>query len=129
MNIGKLAKASGVSSKLIRYYESIGLLPPPERTENNYRVYRSNDVHTLRFIKRSRSLGFSIEEIQKLLGLWQDKERASAEVKALATKHIQELNQRIAEMVSMRDTLQNLATHCHGDKNPECPILEDLAGE
>lgn len=127
MTIGELARASGVNAKLIRYYESIGLIPEPERNDGNYRVYTSTAIHQLTFIKRSRSLGFSLPEIEKLLGLWQDKQRPSAEVKALALNHVQALEDRIAEMRAMADTLLSLASHCHGDDRPDCPILEDLA--
>lgn len=128
MNIGALAKASGVNAKLIRYYESIGLLPPAERTEANYRVYGPNAVHQLRFIRRARGLGFSMPEIERLLGLWQDDSRSSAEVKTLAMKHVSELEARISEMQAMADSLRRLAASCHGDDRPDCPILEDLAG-
>lgn len=127
MNIGQLAQASGVNAKMIRYYESIGLIPPAERTDSNYRVYRSNDVHLLKFIKRSRNLGFSIPEIELLLGLWQNTGRSSAEVKELAMKHIRDLELRIQEMQGMLTTLRRVAEHCHGDDRPDCPILEDLA--
>lgn len=128
MNIGALAKASGISAKLIRYYESIGLIPPAARSETGYRIYSDEDVHTLRFIKRSRSLGFSIPEIQLLLGLWRNKSRSSSEVKQLALRHVSELEARMAEMQEMVNTLKNLASHCHGDQRPDCPILDDLAG-
>lgn len=128
MNIGALAKASGVNAKLIRYYESIGLLPPAERTEANYRVYGPNAVHQLRFIRRARGLGFSMPEIERLLGLWQDDSRSSAQVKTLAMKHVSELEARISEMQAMADSLRKLAASCHGDDRPDCPILEDLAG-
>lgn len=127
MNIGQLSKASGVSAKLIRYYESIHLIPPAERTYANYRVYRPNDVHLLKFIKRARTLGFSIPEIELLLGLWQNTGRSSAEVKELAMKHIHDLEVRIQEMQGMLTTLKRVAEHCHGDDRPDCPILEDLA--
>lgn len=127
MNIGQLATASGVNAKMIRYYESIGLIPPAERTDSNYRVYRPNDVHLLTFIKRSRTLGFSISEIELLLSLWQNKHRPSSEVKELAMKHIHELELRIQEMQGMLNTLRQVADHCHGDDRPNCPILDDLA--
>lgn len=129
LNIGKVAHASGVSAKLIRYYESIGLLPPAVRSESGYRVFCEADVATLRFIRRARNLGFSLNEIELLLGLWRNQSRSSAEVKQLALSHIADLDARIVEMQQMRDTLQNLAACCHGDQRPDCPILEDLAAE
>ena len=129
MNIGKLAAASGVNAKLIRYYESIGLLPEAGRTEAGYRLYTARDVERLRFVRRARSLGFGIDEIRQLLGLWQDQTRASAEVKQLAMGHVQALEAKIAEMQSMVDVLNDLARHCHGDARPDCPILRDLAQE
>ena len=127
MNIGQAAKNSGLSAKMIRYYESTGLLKPAHRSDSGYRLYASEDLHTLAFIKRSRDLGFSLEEVGKLLTLWQDRQRASADVKALARQHIVELNQKIDELASLRDTLQELVEHCHGDGRPDCPILKDLA--
>jgi len=127
MNIGQAARRSGLSTKMIRYYESIGLLKPATRSDSGYRVYQAEDLHSLAFIKRSRDLGFSLEEVGKLLTLWQDRGRASADVKALAMQHIDELNQRIEELVSLRDTLGNLVAHCQGDDRPDCPILKDLA--
>jgi MerR family copper efflux transcriptional regulator len=127
MNIGQAAKSSGLSAKMIRYYESIGLLQAATRTDSGYRLYGQDDLHTLTFIKRSRDLGFSLEEVGKLLTLWQDKERASADVKSLARKHIVELNQKIEELAGLRDTLQDLVEHCQGDHRPDCPILKDLA--
>jgi MerR family copper efflux transcriptional regulator len=127
MNIGQAAKNSGLSAKMIRYYESTGLLRPAHRSDSGYRLYGSEDLHTLAFIKRSRDLGFSLEEVGKLLTLWQDRQRASADVKALARQHIVELNQKIDELASLRDTLQELVEHCHGDDRPDCPILKDLA--
>jgi MerR family copper efflux transcriptional regulator len=126
MNIGQAAKSSGLSAKMIRYYESIGLLQAATRTDSGYRVYSTNDLHTLAFIKRSRDLGFSLEEVGKLLTLWQDRGRASADVKALAHKHIVELNQKIEELAGLRDTLQDLVEHCQGNDRPDCPILKDL---
>jgi MerR family transcriptional regulator, copper efflux regulator len=126
MNIGQAAKSSGLSAKMIRYYESTGLLQAPTRTDSGYRLYSQNDLHTLAFIKRSRDLGFSLEEVGKLLTLWQDRDRASAHVKALARQHIDELNQKINELTGLRDTLQDLVEHCHGDHRPDCPILKDL---
>jgi MerR family copper efflux transcriptional regulator len=127
MNIGQAATASSVSAKMIRYYESIGLIEAPLRTESGYRVYAGDDVHTLRFVKRARTLGFSVEETRELLALWRDKSRASADVKAFALKHIGDLETRIAELQAMARTLSHLAHHCHGDDRPDCPILEDLA--
>ena len=126
MNIGQAAKHTGLSAKMIRYYESIDLLPHAGRSESGYRQYSSSDLHRLAFIKRSRDLGFSLEEVGRLLTLWQDRQRASADVKALAGAHIETLNQRIAELVSLRDTLQNLVDHCSGDERPDCPILSEL---
>ncbi|MCD5991508.1 Cu(I)-responsive transcriptional regulator [Pseudomonas phytophila] len=127
MNIGQAAKQSGLSAKMIRYYEATGLLQAAHRSDSGYRLYGKDDLHTLAFIKRSRDLGFSLEEVGKLLTLWQDRQRASADVKALAREHIADLNQKIEEMVSLRDTLQELVEHCHGDDRPDCPILKDLA--
>jgi len=127
MNIGQAARHSGLSAKMIRYYESIGLLKAAHRTDSGYRVYGDDDLHTLAFIKRSRDLGFSLEEVGKLLTLWQDRQRASADVKALASEHIEDLNRRIEELVSLRDTLSELVAHCQGDDRPDCPILKDLA--
>ena len=129
MNIGQAAEATGVSAKMIRYYEQIGLIVPPPRTDSNYRVYGADEVHVLRFIKRARKLGFSVEETSTLLGLWQDKSRASAEVKDIANRHIAELKDKIAELEGMVRTLSHLAHCCSGDSRPDCPILDDLAGE
>jgi len=127
MDIGRAAKESGVSLKMIRHYEAIGLLPPPARTLANYRVYGANDVHMLRFIRRARTLGFSIDDIRELVGLWKNKSRSSASVKKIAGKHVDGLKRKIAELKTMVDTLEHLSHHCHGDHRPECPILEDLA--
>ncbi|MHA6197499.1 Cu(I)-responsive transcriptional regulator [Pseudomonas wadenswilerensis] len=127
MNIGQAARRTGLSAKMIRYYESIGLLKPASRSESGYRLYGQDDLHSLTFIKRSRDLGFSLEEVAKLLTLWQDRQRASADVKALASEHIADLNRRIEELVSLRDTLSELVAHCQGDDRPDCPILKDLA--
>jgi MerR family copper efflux transcriptional regulator len=127
MDIGRASKASGVSVKMIRHYEAIGLLPKVARTFANYRVYRESDVHTLRFIRRARALGFSMNDIQELLGLWQNKSRSSASVKKIAGKHVDELNRKIVELKAMVDTLQHLTKHCHGDHRPDCPILDDLS--
>lgn len=129
LNIGEAAEASGVSAKSIRHYEESGLIPPANRTFANYRLYSAKDVHTLRFIRSARSLGFSIADIGKLLNLWQDQARNSIEVKKLALAHVAELDQRIAEMERMRDTLRDLARKCHGDKRPDCPILKGLESD
>ncbi|BCD84914.1 Cu(I)-responsive transcriptional regulator [Pseudomonas sp. No.21] len=126
MNIGQAAKKSGLTAKMIRYYESIGLLPEAGRSDSGYRQYSQQDLHSLAFIRRSRDLGFSLEEVGKLLQLWQDRGRASADVKALARDHIEELNRKIAELAGLRDTLQELVDHCQGDHRPDCPILKDL---
>jgi Cu(I)-responsive transcriptional regulator len=127
MNIGQAAEASGVTAKMIRYYESIGLIEAPARTEAGYRVYDAHDIHALRFVKRARNLGFSIEETAELLALWRDKSRASADVKTFAMKHVHNLEAKIAELQAMTRTLRHLASHCHGDTRPDCPILDDLA--
>ena len=127
MNIGQAAQASGVTAKMIRYYESIGLVSESRRTEAGYRIYGEKDLHALRFIKRARKLGFSLEQIRDLLSLWQDSERASADVKKIALSHVDELNQRIRELSEMRDTLATLASCCHGDQRPDCPILQTLS--
>lgn len=129
MNIGEAAKASGVSAKMIRYYESIELVRPRGRTEGGYRIYSDADVHTLRFVRQARHLGFSVEQIRHLLGLWQDRSRASSAVKAIASQHVRELDERIAELCAMRDTLVYLADHCAGDERPDCPILDELGGD
>ena len=128
MNIGAAAKSSGVSAKMIRHYEENGFIPKAARTQSGYRMYRESDVHVLRFIRRARDLGFSMKEIKALLGLWNNRRRASGDVKRLAMKHVDELDARIREMQAMRRTLVALAEHCHGDDRPDCPILEDLAG-
>ena len=127
-NIGDAAAASGVSAKMIRHYESIGLIPPANRTFANYRLYGDDDLHRLRFIKRARSLGFPMAQVQELLGLWSDPRRASAQVKKLAQSHAAELAQKVRDMQAMQRTLEQLAQHCHGDDRPSCPILDDLAG-
>jgi MerR family transcriptional regulator, copper efflux regulator len=126
-NIGAASKASGVSAKMIRHYEDIGLLPKVARSFGNYRVYSANDIHVLRFIRRARDLGFSIEEIRELLGLWRNKSRSSAAVKKIAGKHIADLRVKIAELESMVQTLEHLTRNCHGDHRPDCPILDDLS--
>jgi MerR family copper efflux transcriptional regulator len=128
MNIGEAASASGVSAKTIRYYEAAGLIATAERSAGGYRVYTQTDVFILHFIKRARELGFSIERIRRLLDLWQDKRRASRDVKRLALDHIAEIRSKIAAMTSMRDAVQELADACDGDLRPECPILRDLEG-
>jgi Cu(I)-responsive transcriptional regulator len=125
--IGEAARLSGVSARMVRHYEGLGLLPAVARTESGYRQYGEADVHTLRFIKRSRDLGFSMEEIAELVGLWHNRRRASSSVKRIAQKHLGELEQRIADMQSMRNTLSHLVHCCHGDARPDCPILDDLA--
>jgi MerR family copper efflux transcriptional regulator len=127
MNIGQAARESGLSAKMIRHYESIGLLRPALRSDGGYRLYQEADLHTLGFIKRSRDLGFSLEEVARLLTLWQDRQRASADVKQLAGRHIEALNRRIDELSNLRDTLQHLMENCQGDDRPDCPILQELA--
>jgi len=127
LNIGEAAKASGVNAKMIRHYEAIGLLPPARRTDAGYRLYGAQDVRVLQFIHRGRALGFSLEQIANLLALWQDKGRASADVRRLAETHIDELERKIAELEAMKRTLQALAHSCHGDQRSDCPILDDLA--
>ena len=126
MNIGKAAAASGVSAKMIRYYESIGLLAAARRTDVGYRAYSDEDVHVLRFIRRARDLGFSLADIGELLALWRDQGWASADVKGIALAHVAALERKIAELQGMADTLRTLAAHCHGDARPDCPILTDL---
>ena len=127
LNIGQAAAESGVSAKMIRHYEAIGLLPAPDRSFGNYRLYAPANVHTLRFVRRARDLGFSIVEIKELLGLWQDRRRQSADVRRIALAHVRDLDAKIAELESMRRTLARLASSCHGDDRPDCPILDDLA--
>lgn len=127
MNIGEASKASGVTQKMIRYYESIGLIDAVRRSANSYRIYGESDVHTLAFIRRARRLGFSVERIQQLMTLWRDKARSSAEVKGIAQQHIETLEAKIEELVAMRRTLEHLVACCHGDARPDCPIIEDLA--
>lgn len=127
MNIGQAAGETGVSAKMIRYYESIDLIQPGKRSSAGYRTYSENDLHTLRFIRRARKLGFSLEQIRDLLSLWQDAERASADVKAIAKAHVADLETRILELTDMRDTLSHLAQACTGDHRPDCPILQNLA--
>jgi Cu(I)-responsive transcriptional regulator len=129
MNIGQASKASGVNQKMIRYYESIGLIDGVGRSANGYRTYGENDVHTLAFIRRARHLGFSIEQIQALMTLWRDKDRSSAEVKAIAQGHIAELQAKIEELASMQRTLEHLVSCCAGDDRPDCPIIDDLSAK
>jgi len=128
INIGRASQGSGVSAKMIRHYESVGLLPDALRTESGYRQYTENDVHTLRFVRRSRDLGFSINEIRDLLSLWQNRRRSSRQVKALAQVHIEELDVKVQELLAMKATLENLVRCCHGDERPDCPIIDGLAG-
>lgn len=128
VNIGEAASLAGVTPKMVRHYESLGLLPKVHRTDSGYRVYTDNEVHTLRFIKRSRDLGFSMAEIADLVKLWQDRRRPSSSVKKVAASHLEELDRKIKEMQSMRKTLAHLVHCCAGDHRPDCPILEDLEG-
>jgi len=129
MKIGEVARASGVPAKTIRYYEEIGLIAPAERTGSGYRDYGTNDLETLRFIARARSLGFSVAEVSDLLALWRDRQRSSAQVKAVAEEHLSNIDAKIAELQSLRETLADLIHRCHGDSRPDCPILKDLAGK
>jgi MerR family copper efflux transcriptional regulator len=126
MNIGQAARQTGLSAKMIRYYESIDLLPAAGRTDSGYRQYSQQDLHRLAFIKRSRDLGFSLAEVSQLLALWQDRQRASADVKALAAAHIRELERKIEELSDLRNTLKDLMDNCQGNDRPDCPILRDL---
>lgn len=126
MNIGEAAALSGVSAKMVRHYESLGLLPKVARSDSGYRQYCEREVHTLRFIRRARDLGFSMAEISDLLKLWQNRRRASADVKRIALAHAADLERRMAEMAAMKHTLAKLASSCHGDDRPECPILDEL---
>jgi MerR family copper efflux transcriptional regulator len=127
MNIGQAAMASGVSAKMIRHYESVGLFPQASRTEAGYRQYGTVEVNTLRFIRQARDLGFSIDQIRELLGLWQDRRRPSRQVKALAQAHIAELDAKLQDLQAMKSTLAHLVHCCHGDDRPECPIIDALA--
>ncbi|NKI92914.1 Cu(I)-responsive transcriptional regulator [Rhizobacter sp. SG703] len=127
MNIGEAAQRSGVSAKMVRHYESLGLLPQVGRTDAGYRQYGDKEVHTLRFIRRARDLGFGMAEIGELLKLWQNRRRASGDVKRIALNHMADLDRRIAEMEAMKRTLSSLASCCHGDQRPDCPILDELA--
>ncbi|MBX3603356.1 MAG: Cu(I)-responsive transcriptional regulator [Rubrivivax sp.] len=129
MNIGEVAARSGISPKMVRHYEQLGLLPRIARSDAGYRRYGARELHTLRFIRRARDLGFSIAEIAELLALWQDRRRASAQVKRIALAHVADLDRRMAELAQMKGTLQRLAACCHGDERPDCPILDELAHE
>lgn len=129
MNIGDAANLSGVSAKMIRHYESVGLMPPARRTEAGYRLYGDKEVSTLRFVRHARDLGFSIDQIRELLGLWQNRRRPSRQVKAFAEAHIAELDQKLAALGAMKATLEHLVASCRGDERPDCPILASLADE
>ncbi len=129
MNIGQAAAATGVSAKMIRHYEQVGLVPEPHRTDAGYRQYSAQGVHTLRFIRQARDLGFSIQQIGELVGLWQNRRRPSRQVKALAEAHIKELEQKAQDLLAMKATLEHLVQCCHGDERPDCPILDTLAAE
>mgnify|MGYP006196890943 CR=1 FL=1 len=126
VNIGKAAELSGISPKMLRHYEALGLLGAVARTDSNYRQYSLADVHTLRFIRRARDLGFALADIGELLALWRDQGRASADVKRIALEHVVALERKIAELQGMASTLRTLAAHCHGDTRPDCPIITDL---
>ena len=127
MNIGEASRLSGLPAKTIRYYEATGLIAPPVRAENGYRDYSDSDVHKLRFVRHSRGLGFSVDECAQLLSLYEDKDRQSADVKAIAQKHLTEIDAKILELQELRSTLHHLVNTCHGDGRPDCPILEGLA--
>ncbi len=127
MNIGQASQATGISAKMIRYYESIGLIGPANRSEGGYRVYNERDLHALRFVRRARDLGFSVEQMNELLALWRDRSRASADVKRIALEHVEQLERKAEALQQMADTLRHLAKHCHGDDRPDCPIIEDLS--
>jgi MerR family copper efflux transcriptional regulator len=127
MNIGEAAAASGVSTKMIRYYEEIGLIRAPARTDSGYRVYSENEVHTLRFIRRARDLGFTVEQIGGLLALWRDRARSSGDMKRIALGHVEALENKMRELQEMVATLRHLAENCHGDDRPDCPIIHELA--
>jgi MerR family copper efflux transcriptional regulator len=126
VTIHEASLTTGVSAKMIRHYESIGLIAPPQRTENRYRHYAARDLHELGFIRRARDLGFSIDDIRHLLALWRDRSRSSAEVKSIALRHIAALEEKAAALHAMSETLKHLAAHCHGDHRPDCPILDAL---
>ena len=127
MRIGEAAERSGVPAKTIRYYEEVGLLPEPDRADNGYRVYASRTVELLRFIARARGLGFSLDDVHDLVDVWQDKGRASSDVRRLAKDHIAVIDAKLAELEGMRRTLSTLVERCHGDDRPDCPILDELA--
>ncbi len=127
MNIGEAAAETGITAKSIRYYESIGLMPAADRTEGGYRQYTDKDVQTLHFIRRARNLGFTVSDVEDLLSLYRDRERASADVKRIAETHIADLDRKVAGLEGMRATLIHLVEKCHGDERPDCPILDDLA--
>lgn len=127
MSIGEAAERSGVSARMIRHYEGVGLLPAPKRASSGYRTYGGHDVHTLRFVRHARALGFSVKQIEQLLALWHNQRRPSSKVKTLALAHVAELDERIRDLGAMKRTLEHLANHCHGDERPECPILDELA--
>ncbi|NKB43877.1 MAG: Cu(I)-responsive transcriptional regulator [Alphaproteobacteria bacterium] len=127
MNIGEASKLSGLPAKTIRYYEDTGLIAPPARAENGYRDYSDTDVHKLRFVRHSRGLGFSVDECSQLLSLYEDKGRQSGDVKAIAQKHLTEIEEKIRELQELRSTLDHLVNTCHGDGRPDCPILEGIA--
>jgi MerR family copper efflux transcriptional regulator len=127
MNIGEAAAASGVSAKMIRHYESIGLIKAALRTGSGYRVYSEGETHTLRFIRRARDLGFSIDQMRELLALWKDRDRASGDVKRIAMEQVEALEAKMVELQAMARALRHLAENCHGDDRPDCPIIEDLA--
>jgi MerR family copper efflux transcriptional regulator len=129
MNIGEAARASGISPKMLRHYEAVGLLPAPARSAAGYRQYGERDVHVLRFIRHARDLGFSIAQIGELVGLWQNRRRSSRQVKALALAHVDALERKVRELQAMKATLEHLAHCCHGDERPDCPILDSLAGD
>ncbi len=126
MNIGEAAKVSGISTKMIRHYETLGIIPKAARSDAGYRKYSDSDINILKFVKRARGLGFSMKEIKKLVNLWRNRSRASADVKALAIQHIQQMEQKIEELQAMTRTLKHLAKSCHGDHRPDCPILDGI---
>lgn len=128
MNIGQAANASGVSAKMIRYYEEVGLISAPARNQNGYRSYEKSNIHELKFIRRARDLGFTVEQISGLMQLWRDRGRASADVKRIALEHVAVLEAKMREIEEMANTLKHLASTCHGDARPDCPIIESLAG-
>jgi len=127
MNIGEASQASGVSAKMIRYYEEVGLIRAPARNQNGYRAYDKSNIHELKFIRRARDLGFTVEQISGLMHLWRDRSRASADVKRIALEHVEALESKTREIEEMANTLKHLAANCHGDGRPDCPIIENLA--